>query len=52
MAATVPQRSGVCKVSRLLSYLELLTQLEKLPRLFQNVVALGTTEFDALLSSE
>lgn len=38
------------KISRILVYLETLAQLEKLPRLFQNVVVLSTTEFDALLA--
>jgi hypothetical protein len=37
------------KIRRILRYLEVLAQLEKLPRLFQNVVVLSTVEFDALL---
>jgi hypothetical protein len=37
------------KIRRILRYLEALAQLEKLPRLFQNVVVLSTVEFDALL---
>ena len=37
------------KVRRIGSYLDLLVQLEKQRLLFDNVVALGTSEFDALL---
>jgi hypothetical protein len=37
------------KIRRIGSYLELLVQLEKQPPLFHNVVALGSSEFNALL---
>jgi hypothetical protein len=36
------------KIRRILKYLEVLAELEKLPWLFQNVVVLGTSDFDAL----
>lgn len=42
--------SQIVKISRILRYLETLAALEKLPRLFQNVIVLSTDEFDALLS--
>ncbi len=36
------------KIRRILRYLEVLAQLEKLPWLFQNVVVVGTSDFAAL----
>ena len=41
----------VPKIRRVAAYLELLAELEKLPRLFRNVVALSTQEFDRMLTS-
>jgi hypothetical protein len=38
------------KIRRIGQYLELLAQLEKLPWLFRNLVAVSTPEFDALLA--
>jgi hypothetical protein len=38
------------KIRRIGLYLEMLAQLEKLPWLFRNVVALSTVEFDALFA--
>lgn len=38
------------KIQRISLYLEVLAQLEKLPALFRNVVALSTVEFDALFA--
>jgi hypothetical protein len=40
------------KIQRILRYLEVLAELEKLPTLFQNVVVLRTTEFNALLAPD
>ena len=39
------------KIRRIGVYLELLAELEKLPRLFENVVALSTDELDGVLST-
>ena len=38
------------KIRRIGLYLEVLAELEKLPSLFRNVVALSTVEFDALFA--
>jgi hypothetical protein len=37
------------KIQRILRYLQILADLDKVPWLFRNVVALSTVEFDALL---
>lgn len=41
----------VPKIRRISEYLQALAELEKLPSLFRNVVALSTDEFEALLRS-
>jgi hypothetical protein len=39
------------KIRRIRKYLEVLADLEKLPTLFRNVVALSTSEFEALMAT-
>jgi hypothetical protein len=39
------------KIRRIAAYLEMLAELEKLPRLFRDVVALSTQELDRVLSA-
>ena len=46
----VGRHSLMPKIRRIGLYLEVLAQLEKLPWLFRNVVALSTVEFDALFA--
>lgn len=48
----IGQDTQMAKIRRIQSYLETLAGLQKLPWLFRNVIALGTSEFDALLASE
>ncbi|MET0510157.1 MAG: hypothetical protein ABW135_00525 [Thermoleophilaceae bacterium] len=40
------------KIQRIGRYLELLADLEKLPRMFRNVVALSTVDFEELLADQ
>jgi hypothetical protein len=42
---------NMAKIRRILRYLEVLADLDKVPWLFRNVVALSTTEFDRILVS-